>query len=197
MIPEPNILTEVRRLVRSGATATEYLAFENASEERHEFHNGDIIAMPGNTSYHERLVFKILRSLGNQLTDNEYMIFPSNLKTMIPTYNRFVYPDITIVRGEGAFQDHEQRELLNPTAIIEILSPSTAHRDLTDKFTYYQSIASLEEVAFFAQDRAYVEIFRKNTDGRWEMVEIKNGIVEFASVQANINLVEVYPQSRF
>ncbi len=197
MLPNTSIdvlLEEERRIVRTGATVEEYLAFENASEDRHEFHNGDIIAMPGNTSYHERLIFKILRNLGNQLDDDAYMIFPSNLKVMIPSYNRYVYPDITIVRGEGEFQDHEQRELLNPAVIIEILSPSTAQHDLTDKFEYYRSIPSLEEVTFFAQDRIDAILHRKTNQGQWELVEIENGRVELASVQAHISLAEIYPK---
>jgi Uma2 family endonuclease len=190
------LLHSGRKVIRTGATMEEYVAFENASEERHEFHNGDIIAMPGNTSHHERLVYKILRTLGNQLPDEKYAVFPSNLKIMIPTYHRFIYPDITIVRGVDEYNDAEQRELLNPTAIIEILSPSTAHRDLTDKFEYYRSIPSLEEVAFFAQDRINAELFRKNAQGRWEIVEIEHSIVELASVQANISLAEIYPPNR-
>jgi Uma2 family endonuclease len=196
MLQEHKILTEEHRVVRSGVGVEEYLAFENASEERHEFHNGDIIAMPGNTSYHERLLVRLFVALDKTLNPSAFTMFGSNLKTMIPTYHRFVYPDITIVRGEGEFQDHEQRELLNPTVIIEILSPSTAHRDLTDKFEYYRSIPSLEEVAFFAQDRINAEVFRKNAQGRWEIVEIENGIVEFASVQAKVSLAEIYPPNR-
>lgn len=187
---------EERRIVRSGATVEEYLAFENASEERHEFHNGDIIAMPGNTSYHERLIFKILRSLGNQLDDDAYMIFPSNLKVMIPTYNRYVYPDVTIVRGEAEYKDAGKRELLNPTVVIEILSPSTAEFDLTQKFEYYRSIPLLEEIVYFESEQAFAQLFRKNTSGRWEIIEIENGVVELASVQAGISLTDVYPQSR-
>jgi Uma2 family endonuclease len=188
-------IAEQRLVIRTSATVEEYLAFENASEERHEFHDGDIIAMPGNTSYHERLIFKILRSLGNQLDDDAYMIFPSNLKVIIPAYNRYVYPDITIVRGAGEFQDHEQRELLNPTVIIEVLSDSTANYDRSDKFEYYCTLSSLEEIAFFAQDRIHAELFRKNAQGRWELIEIENSTVKFASVQATVSLAEIYPKA--
>lgn len=193
---EHSLLTKERTVLRTGASAAEYLAFENASEERHEFHNGDILTMLGNTGYHEHLMFKIMFALGKQLSDPEYWVFGSNLKTMIPTYNRFVYPDVTIVRGEVQYKDDNKRELLNPTVIIEILSPSTAEYDLTDKFEYYRSIASLEEIAFFAQDNPKAELFRKNAAGRWEVVEIENGVVYFDSAQASISLAEIYPQAR-
>ena len=78
------ILTEERRVVRSGATMQEYLAFENASEERHEFHNGDIIIMPGNTGYHEELNAELITLLLTQVRGRA-RVFGSNLKTMIPT----------------------------------------------------------------------------------------------------------------
>jgi Uma2 family endonuclease len=196
MLQEHKILTEEHRVVRSGVGVEEYLAFENASEERHEFHNGDIIAMPGNTGYHEHLMFKIMLALGKHIAAPEYWIFGSNLKTMIPTYNRYVYPDVTIVRGEAAYNDAGKRELLNPTVVIEVLSPSTADFDLTRKFEYYRSIPSLEEIAYFEPERAFAQLFRKNAQGRWEIVEIENGIVEFASVQARISLTEIYPPNR-
>ena len=190
-----DILADGRCIVRTGATVEEYLAFENASEERHEFHNGDIIAMPGNTGYHEELNAELITLLLTQVRGRA-KVFTSNLKVIVPTYNRYFYPDICIVRGMPDYRDEGHQELLNPTVIIEILSPSTAEFDLTDKFEYYRSIPSLEEVAFFAQDRINAELFRKNAQGRWEIVEIENGIVEFASVQATVSLTEIYPPSR-
>lgn len=193
---EHSLLTEEHTVVRTGTSVAEYLAFENASEERHEFHNGEIIIVPGNTSYHERLVFKILRAFGNQLPDSDYSVFSSNLKTMIPTYNRFVYPDITIVRGQDKYRDEGKRELLNPTVIIEILSPSTAKYDVTDKFEYYRSIPSLEEIAFFEAERPFGQLFRKNIEGRWNEIISEDGVFTFTSLQASISLAEIYPQAR-
>ncbi|TAE29275.1 MAG: Uma2 family endonuclease [Candidatus Kapaibacterium sp.] len=182
------------RIVRRGATREEYLEFENTNKERHEFHNGDIIAMPGNTGYHEELNAEIIAVLLAQLRGRA-KVFASNLKTMIPTYNRYVYPDVTVVRGEAEYNDAGKRELLNPTVIIEVLSPSTADFDLTRKFEYYRSIPSLEEVAYFEPEQAFVQLFRKNAHGRWEIIELENGVVEFASVQAHISLAEIYPKA--
>lgn len=184
-------LEEEYRIVRTSATVEEYLALENASEERHEFHNGDIIAMPGNTGYHEELNAEIIAILLTQVRGRA-KVFSSNLKVMIPTYNRFVYPDITIVRGEAEYKDAAKRELLNPTIIIEILSPSTADFDLTSKFEYYRSLSSLEEIAYFEPERPFAQLFRKNAHGRWEIIEHENGIVKFASVQATVSLAEIY-----
>jgi Uma2 family endonuclease len=196
MMPELNILTEERRVVRSGATEAEYMEFENTTEERHEFHNGDIITMPGASPFHERLVIRLGYLFSMQLPQESYTIYGSGLKIAVPTYKRILYPDISIVRGEPNFINDRGYQLINPTVIIEILSPSTAAYDLSDKFEYYRSIPSLEEVAFFDQQSPSVRLFRLNAQARWEIVEIENGIVEFASVQATISLAEIYPPNR-
>ena len=98
------------------------------------------------------------------------------------------------MRGAPEFTDDRRTQLRNPTVIIEVLSDSTAEYDLSEKFEYYRSLPSLEEIAFFAQDRPAAQLFRKNTRGRWELIEVENGALEFASVQANVRLSDVYPQ---
>ncbi len=199
MFPNASInelLEEERRVVRSGVSVEEYMEFENASEERHEFHNGDIITMPGASPFHENLIVRLFLALGKYLAEPDYTMYSSGLKVAVPTYKRVLYPDISIVRGEPNFINDKGYQLTNPTVIIEILSPSTAAYDLSDKFEYYRSLPSLKEIAFFEQKSPSVRLFRLNAHGRWEIIEIENGIVEFASVQVTISLAEIYPQNR-
>ncbi|MFY7999771.1 MAG: Uma2 family endonuclease [Candidatus Kapaibacteriota bacterium] len=196
MTQQNDILTEERRVVRSGVGVEEYMEFEAMAEERHEFHNGEIIAMPGASPFHENLIIEIALVLRSQLQKPDYTMYSSGLKVAVPTYNRVLYPDISIVRGEPEFIQNKGYQLTNPTVIIEILSPSTAAYDLSDKFEYYRSIPSLEEIVFFEQKSPSVRLFRLNAQGRWEIVDIENGIVEFASVQAKISLTEIYPPNR-
>ncbi|MCU0427333.1 MAG: Uma2 family endonuclease [Candidatus Kapabacteria bacterium] len=168
---QQEILTDEYRVIRTGASVAEYLALEEEHQTKYEYHNGDIVAMPGGTSEHSScnaaltaLLFFQARKQGNRL-------FTSDMRVNIPTYNRYVYPDLTIVRGAPEFADAKRTQLLNPTVIIEVLSGSTEDYDRSDKFEYYRSIPSLQEVAFFAQDRAHAELFRKNANGRWEIIE--------------------------
>lgn len=191
-----SMLTEERTVVRSGATVEEYMEFENTTEVRHEFHNGDITIMSGASPFHENLIVRLLVAFSKHLPEPDYIMYSSSLKVAVPTYNRVLYPDISIVRGEPAFIQHHGYQLTNPTVIIEILSPSTAGYDLSDKFDYYRSIPSLEEIAFFEQQTPSVRLFRLNAQGRWELVEPENGLIEFASVQATVSLAEIYPLFR-
>ena len=190
------LLADERMTIRMGASVEEYLALEEEHNTKYEFHNGEVISMPGGTSEHSDCIVALTALLYFTLKKQGNRLFTSDMRVNIPTYNRFVYPDISLVRGEPQFADAKRTQLVNPTAIIEVLSDSTADYDRSQKFEHYRSIASLEEVAFFAQDRTHAELFRKNADGRWEIIEIKNGIVELASVQANISLAEIYPPNR-
>ena len=45
----------------------DYLAFDNTSQERHEYVGGRIYAMTGGTMRHNRLSLNIARVLGNRL----------------------------------------------------------------------------------------------------------------------------------
>lgn len=193
-------LTDERRIIRTGASVADYLALEEVDNEKYEFHNGEVVSMPGGTYQHSligsRIIGLFYKYLALSTPSDEIVVLSSDMRVNIPTYNRFVYPDVSIVRGKPIFADAKRTQLLNPTIIIEVLSESTADYDRSEKFEYYRSLASLEEIAFFAQDRSHAELFRKNTNGRWELIEIENGVVEFASVQANISLAEIYPPNR-
>ena len=152
--------------------------------------------MPGASPFHENLIIEIALVLRSQLQKPDYTMYSSGLKVAVPTYNRVLYPDISIVRGEPEFIQNKGYQLTNPTVIIEILSPSTAAYDLSDKFEYYRSIPSLEEIVFFEQKTPSVRLFRLNAQARWELVEPENGIIKLASVQADISLAEIYPPNR-
>jgi Uma2 family endonuclease len=186
-------LHDAPMLVRSGATVAEYMAFEDTTETRHEFHDGDIITMPGASPFHENLIAELISILRAQLHKPAFTIYGSGLKIAVPTYNRILYPDLSIVRGEPVFESDGGYRLVNPTLVIEVLSPSTAEFDLTEKFEYYRSIASLQEIVYFEAERPFAQLFRKNAAGRWEVIDIEGGVVELASVQASISLADLYP----
>jgi len=179
-------------VVASGSSMEEYLAFEQQQQDKHEFHNGDIIKMPGASPLHEALIALLIATLVRQV-QKHCTVYSSNLKVAIPLYKRVLYPDISVVCGNAIFEQLHGFQLTNPTLIIEVLSPSTAGYDLTDKFEYYRSLASLEELAFFAQDRPHVEHFRRNpSSGKWEVMEVQNATVELRSVQATVSFADVY-----
>src|SRR5262245_26620705 len=136
---------EKRRMTRE-----EYLEFERASEEKHEFFDGEVFAMAGARRRHNQIVINIGGELRQALRERTCEVYASDMRVRIPETNRYVYPDVTIACGEPRFEDAKEDTLVNPTIVFEVLSDSTEAYDRGDKFALYQTIPSLAEVVLVA-----------------------------------------------
>ncbi len=192
MMQELNILTEERRVVRSGATVEEYMEFENTTEERHEFHNGDIITMPGVHHKHAIIVANLVGFFFPQLRGRG-RIYSEMLKLNIPAYKKIVYPDVMITLGEEEFVNNDSMRLQNPIVVIEVLSKGTAKYDQTEKFEYYRSLPSVQEIVFIRQHERFVTLYRRQNGG-WMMLDMtdSDAVLHLESVQATISLDDLY-----
>jgi Uma2 family endonuclease len=89
------------------------------------------------------------------------------MRVKVPELPAYLYPDVVIVCGQPQFEDEQKDNLLNPTVVIEVLSPSTEAFDRGEKFATYQRIPTLREYLLVAQDRTYVEQFIRQPNGQW------------------------------
>jgi Uma2 family endonuclease len=120
-------------------------------------------------------------------------IYSEMLKLNIPAYKKIVYPDVMITLGEEEFVEDDSMRLANPIVVIEVLPKSTAKYDKTDKFEYYRSIASVQEIVFITQNERFVELYRRQNGG-WMMLDIADAhaTLHLESVQASISLNDLY-----
>src|SRR5262245_22594412 len=106
-------------------TPAEYLALERSAEFKSEYIHGEISAMAGATFPHNRISSDVGTALNNQLADRPCDVLLSDMKVKVDALQiRYTYPDVVALCEEPRFEDAEQDVLLNPTVIIEILSPS-------------------------------------------------------------------------
>ena len=109
----------------------------------------------------------------------------------------YTYPNVVVVRGEPRFLDGEFDTLLNPTLLVEVLSPSTEDYDRGDKFDQYKAIASLREYVLVAQDQFLVERFVKR-DKRWfpaEHRDVESDLV-LESIGCAVPMRDIYAKMR-
>ena len=135
-------------------TEAEYLAFERASLLKHEYIGGEVFAMTGASEAQSLISVNLIASLKNQLRGRPCKVYPGHMRLKIEVTGLYTYPDISVVCGEARFADAAFDTLLNPTLIIEILSPSTERHDRGRKFQGYRLLASLQEAAGICADRA-------------------------------------------
>lgn len=151
-------------------SAEEYLLRERSlpKAEKHEYLNGKIIKTGGATRSHNLIVGNLIFELKLVLRGKGCEVFPSDMRVHNPLSNSYLYPDVTVVKGQSLLKDKEFDNLLNPTLIVEVLSGSTEAYDREDKFTAYQSILSLQEYVLVSGEEVRVEYFRKRTASQWE-----------------------------
>jgi len=179
--------------LRTKVSEQEYLAFERAAEERHEYADGEIFAMSGGTREHSLLASNVVGELHAALLERLCEAHGSDMRIHIPSTGRYTYADALVVCGEPVFTDEVRDTLVNPTVIVEVLSDSTEKYDRGDKFEQYQTIASLRDYLLVSQKKVRVEHFCKQADGTWVLRALGPGDrVVLASVGCELAVDRVY-----
>lgn len=97
--------------------------------------------------------------------------YGSDLRLHIPQNSLFTYPDISIICGDILTPPDDKISAINPTVIVEILSPSTKNYDRGEKFMLYRQIKSFKEYVLIDSESVHVEKFSINNNDLWELEE--------------------------
>lgn len=176
-------------------TAEQYLQLERASEIRHEFLDGLVYAMAGESPDRSTICFNLAAVIGSQIRDKLCRGFSPNMKVRAGIGGLYAYPDLMIVCGEAKFHDERGDVLLNPTVIFEVLSPSTEKYDRGEKFRRYSSqIESLKDYVLVSQDQLRIEHHHLESDGTWILTEVRGpeGVLSLTPIECQLPLLDVY-----
>ena len=189
-------------------TVEEYLALERESEERHEYLDGQIYAMAGESTQHGDISVNLVRDVSTQLkgtacrvwTKDSKVVSGPGIKHSRSTKGLFSYPDLVVVCEEPRFMDEHQDVLLNPTVIMEVLSPTTESFDRGEKFRRYRTqIPSLDDYVLVSQALPLIEHFRRQANDEWVLSaqgDIESSL-QIASINCTLHLSEVYDRVTF
>jgi Uma2 family endonuclease len=178
-------------------TREEYLRLEEVSPEKHEFYHGEIFAMAGGTFRHSRIKINLIAALHRKLHGKSCQLTDSDLRIETPS-GLMSYPDAAIFCGQPELIDN-QRTLLNPVVIIEVLSPSTRGYDQGDKFRLYRSITTFGEYLLIDSEQVHVQQFRHSATNEWVLHEYTDltAIVYLCSIDESLSLAEIYENINF
>ena len=174
-------------------TLQEYLDLERSREARHEFLNGDVFAMGGASWPHALIVSNLIASLKTPLRKRGCHVTSNDLRVKVSVTGLYTYPDITVVCGKPQLEQPGDT-LLNPQAIVEVLSDSTEAYDRGKKFEHYRAIESLTDYLLVSQNEVLVEHYSRQPDGRW-IYSAANKVadsVPVATLDCVLSLAEVY-----
>ena len=177
----------------------EYLEIEINAEDKHEYFDGQVVAMAGATEIHNRIVANLIGELHNFLKDKDCDVFPSDLRVTTPLLSSYMYPDVSIVCGHVEKRDDQFDTITNPSVIIEVMSPSTQERDLGYKFWYYLQIPSLKEYILIDSQTHSVKTITKQGDNFFKTFDINdvNSCLTISTIGMTLPLNDIYRRVSF
>ncbi len=183
---------------RTYLTADEYLALERSSEERHEYLDGEMLAMTGGSWEHSLIISNLVAELKQRLRGGPCKVHASEMRIRVPSGD-CSYPDVVVVCGPPRFADERRDTVLNPTLLIEVLSPSTESYDRGRKSEGYRTLESLQEYVLAAQDRPSIERYLRQENGFWLLSDIAglDRSLPLASLGCELPLTVIYDGVEF
>lgn len=184
-------------------TVDEYLALERSSEERHVYVDGEIFMMAGESIAHARISVNLVAVIAAQLNGSSCEALSKDTKVRSgptpmssrQTSGMFSYPDLVVVCGEPEFHDAYKDVIVNPTAIMEVLSPTTEAFDRGDKFAHYRDWnSSLKDYLLVSQAEPRVDHYVRQPDNSWSVTFYTGleAVVAIPAIGCTLKLADVY-----
>lgn len=178
-------------------TVEDYNALDD-NAIKHEFYFGDVIAMAGASEKHVLISGNVFASLHQQLRQRDCRVYQSDLRVYVSQDEQF-FPDVMVLCGEPEFVPERDDKIVNPSVIIEILSPSTSNFDRGSKFVSYRKLASLQHYILVSQDLMMIEHYVRQADGTWllSILENDSASLSLTAIDCDLAITDVYEKIDF
>jgi Uma2 family endonuclease len=173
--------------MRRPMTLEQFLAWEDRQELRYEFDGFQPIAMTGGTVAHSAIQRNIVFSLTGRLRGRPCQPYGSDLK--IAVAGRIRYPDAFVVCTPRANDD---KVVVDPVVVFEVLSPSTAREDVFAKNAEYRATPSIQRYIILEQTKAAAVIFARKGEDWVSEVVTEEGALHMPEIGITVPLAELY-----
>lgn len=143
----------------------QFLDWEAAQTQRHEFVAGEVFAMAGADDAHVTVALNVAMALRRYLAGTPCRVYMSDMKLAVRESQGVYYPDVMVTCSEADRASALVKS--EPKLLVEVLSPSTAAFDRGDKFADYRRLASLQEYALVDPKTRRSDVYRKGADDLW------------------------------
>jgi Uma2 family endonuclease len=169
-------------------TLDEYFVFEEQSDERHEFEDGHLYALAGETLGHEDIVLNVTEALRPIARARGYRFSIKTIKLRISS-SKFFYPDVVVT---CRLSSNDSNFLENACFVLEVLSPSTAWRDRGVKQDAYLEMPSLERYVVVNPNERHVAVFSRTINGWMYETFNTDGEIEIPCLETKLSLEQIY-----
>ncbi len=142
----------------------QYLLLINNSNQRYEYHDGQVRLLAGGSSNHAAIALNLGVALDQALSDDSLCRPYVADKLVRVTPAKVVIPDVVVSCDRA---DHGESQIIqSPLLVVEVLSRSTEMTDRFEKLALYQAKESIQEIVFLSQYIQRVEVFTRS-DTSW------------------------------
>lgn len=166
-------------------TLDEFLDWERSQPERYEFDGIQPVAMTSGSRIHSRVGSRLLIALGTRVKA-PCEAFGADLK--VNTIGRVRYPDVSVVCGDS----DDESDVIEPTVVCEVVSPSTALTDRRVKAIEYAAVPGILVYVVLEQDRPEVTIRRRSALWEAELVAGLDATVELPEIAVSIPMAAIF-----
>lgn len=189
-------------------TIEEYLRGERAAQSRHYYVDGEVFAMAGESGSHADISTNVVGLLHAQLKGKPCRVRTKDTKVRSgpdrphgsSTKGLFSYPDVVVICGEPIYHDEHNDVVLNPTVIVEVLSPSTERIDRGEKFIRLRNWnPTLEDYVLVSQVEPLIEVFHRTGEITWSLTPAEGlaAAARLTAIDCALPLTEVYDRVEF
>lgn len=168
-------------------TVAEFLAWERVQPLRYEFDGVQPVAMTGGSRQHSRVQTRLILTLG-PLLKPPCEVHGSELKVVTPTKVR--YPDASVICDSGG----NDSDVIEPTVVFEVLSPSTALTDRRVKPFDYAAVPSIQAYVMLESDRPEATVMRRVNGWEAEVISGADQVVMLPEIGITLPLAPIYSQ---
>jgi Uma2 family endonuclease len=173
----------------------EYFELEKKAEIRHEFVNGKIIPMPGESKNANLIASNCNRTLFISLDEKGYNIFQNDVRTIVKDRKIYRYPDVVVAPESDNEDSHH---IKSPVLLIEVTSENSSKTDHDDKLKEYGAMPSVEYYLIISQYEMLVEVYTRQTNGwLYNIYAEPDEVIEFPKLEAQLTLKEIYYKVKF
>lgn len=178
-------------------TPEQYLEMDRKADHRSEYVNGEILAMAGASREHNLVVTNLVREVSLALRGRPCETYSNDMRVTVSAA-RYTYPDVVVACGQPQFLDGQLDTLLNPTVIMEVLSPTTANDDRSWKFAHYRRLETLTDYVMLSQFQPFVEHYTRQGD-QWVLTELTGleAVLRLPSLVCDLPLTAIYERVEF
>ena len=176
-------------------TIDEWLGYEDETQTRYEFLDGEIYAMSGGTITHARLIARIFLALGQKLAGagSSCEVLPADVRIEV-SKSKYLYADMIVVCGKPIASDNHSNALTNPTLIVEVTSPSSVKYDTHTKLLLYKQIPSLQAYLVVHQDEHLAQLHIRQQKDAWLTYDFQDleATIPLDSLNCTLTMQAIY-----